>query len=667
MSLIALGVFGFLNFRRFLKLEEPCLAIAGGLTLGIFSALFVINLARRCGLGPESSLGFTALLLALVTAVAFFSVKNVPVEEGGSSLDAVKPWEKALVILFAALVWVSTNASQMGLPDQDYWLHAPLQRFMLDGQFPPRNPYFQDLLLHGHYARDLLNVVVAQIAGWDTIRAQILVTSFCQSMCVFVFYFGARYFTGSRIQAGTGILFLFLGVNAGYRAGWIDEFVSHSPAVHLHWCLITVLTCAWFQKSTPARAVWLALSLGMHSLVFTTTFATSLVALVLLGIVLRVGRARFVQLLLISTVALIIASVQGGALSHFFHRVLAGEEFQSQGIENQIQSVEIHFPKKYFLGITKQESDRSKSCIYSQFPARELFALIDHAPARYDALYLPIWSWGFLSLHWLALYLAPLSLFYLYRQKHTLGLFCWLVGLISYLTPGLFYFGAVHENDWYRWLIWTGSGFSAALALSLAGLAGSTRGARRFAVWPLFLVLFWLNTLCGLRYICFDAPRNIRLQGGFFKVAMVGQSTDEWLAGQGSFFSLDPNDLMAFQYLRAHGHKGQTVLVNFDPAQSWGIQFESTLAAYTGMFPLGHDLPQDEDAIGLPPTRMNPLSQRLLSQPSDEALASVAPDWIYLKSDETSLAESLASLSALERVFQARGADGKYRTLLERR
>ena len=64
---------------------------------------------------------------------------------------------------------------------------------------------------------------------------------------------------------------------------------------------------------------------------------------------------------------------------------------------------------------------------------------------------------------------------------------------------------------------------------------------------------------------------------------------------------------------------------------------------------------------------MNPLSQRLLSQPSDEALASVAPDWIYLKSDETSLAESLASLSALERVFQARGADGKYRTLLERR
>lgn len=660
LVLLLLSVSGALLLLKLTDIKERGFLLSGGLTLNLFLLLFLVNSFLRIGQELHVATSFALLaLLVLGLALAWWHRALAKDTLGGNR------WEYLVLALSCLVIWVSTNASQMGLQDQDFWIHAPLQRHLFDGHFPPRNPYFTELLLHGHYGRDLLIVILAKLSGWDTLFSKFMVTSFCHALAAPVLYLGFRHLTSSRLQAGLSTLFLFFGTNTAYRAGWIDEFVAHSPVAHLHWALLVVLVGVWSKRPSLGLSLCLGAYLGVSSFVFTTSFATCWLVFSIFLLAFHRRRKELLQGLVVLALSLLLAGVQGGALSHYLQRTLSSASGVPQAQHNQSQSVELHFPKSHILAFAKQQSDRSQSCAYSFFPARQFMQLVDHQGTRYNERYAPLWSWDVLRLHWLALYLSPLSLLGLATARHRSGLFCWMVGAISFVTPGIFNFGPVHEEDWLRWVLWTGTGFSAALGLCLGSWLERSQGRVRSLAWLCLPLAIWLNTLAGAAYLFSNVPENIRIQGGFWRVAFFRLNSEEWLLKHKSSLRVTETDLEAFRWLKSQEIQGQRVLVNFDPEDPWSILFESSLSAVTGAFCLGHALPLDTDPIGRPPGRMTQLASELLEEPKTEALHSLAPDWIYLKSDSPQLVQKLEALPRVESIWQGKGQDGLHRIILK--
>lgn len=656
---------------RVLGVRSLGLLLSAGLGLGIATHLTLLNAFLRIGLsldfGHALSLGLgLGLAAGLSLASSPFWMRRFPARAAALAKIRMETprWEALLLVVCAFITWFSTNASQFGLADQDFWIHTPLQRFLLDGQFPPLNPYFPELELHGHYGRDLLIVSTSWLSGWDVFRSQMMVTSFCQSLALPVVYLAVRQLSGSRLQATLATLFLYLGTNTVYRAGWLDEFVSHSPLSHLHWSLMLLGFGLWWRSQSWRTAIFLGLLVGSHGLVFTTTFGTAVVAIALTVLTLKRHRTTLLQTGLALMLAGGVAAFQGGAISNFAKDAVNLEDQKNQAQQNQSQAVVVKFPKAPLFGIAKHVSDKSHSDIYKHFPATIFFQIFDGEGLRYTERYTPIWSWEFLRLHWLAVFLAPLSLVELLRRRNGAGLFCWHFGLVSYLTPGLFDFGPVHENDWFRWVIWTGSGFAAALGIALGSWFETATGWTKKVAWVFAPLVIWLNTLTGFYYLLVNIPENVKMQGGLMRVATVDITTEEWLRAYGPYLEVQPVDVEAFRWLNAQQVAGQKVLVNFDARRPWGVQFESALSGYTGLHPLGHQLPLNSDRIGLPPARMTPLAHSVLHYPSLRALEALGPDWIYLRLQDPSFADKLLALPGVEVGFRKQGHDGLTRLVL---
>lgn len=677
MTLLGVGsfflclAFGVLCLRSF-ALTESNLLLGGGVAVGLLSQLFFLNTLLRTGIPFNASVYGSMVMLGVGSVALWFGSRT---RERLFKFE-VGLGESLIVGVGAISVWVATNASQMSLIDQDYWLHTPLQRFLLDGMFPPQNPYFLDLRLHGHYGRDLLIACYAAVSGWDTFRAQALLTSFSQALSLWVLYFTCRFHTQSWRQASLITAFLFLGSNVSYRAGWIDEFVAHASLTHLHWTVLPLFLGFWWKKPDLKSSLWFGVVSGAHALVFTTTFCTHLVVLFLLSfcaefhdgsrrrsLALVMARAKpyLKSLVWVASVGVLVAIWQGGAVSHW----LSGQPEATQATQNQSQSVEVRFPKSPFLGILKQENDGARSCIYDKRPFDRLYRVLERRGARYDSLYVPIWSWDFLRLHWMTVYLAPWTGVYLIRRRNYLGLYFWCFGLVSFLTPGLFDFGPVHEYDWLRWVFWTGFGFAAAFATMLGDWLDRAEGRSRIwkAVWV--LILTGCNTLAGLSFLVFNTPQNVRIQGGLWNVLGYRLTTPQWLQRQGEFPIGREPDLAAMDWLRMQGVSKKRILIHFDPPVPNSILFESTLAGRTGAYPIGHRLPTDLEPIGLPPSSLSPQALELLYGTSRAALRVVEPDWIYLCTSNAELVRRLEELPEVVSGYRTLGEGGLMRVVLQ--
>jgi hypothetical protein len=272
------------------------------------------------------------------------------------------------------------------------------------------------------------------------------------------------------------------------------------------------------------------------------------------------------------------------------HRGLKPE--LNKAVQNQGLRVTVQFPKSpLFSVLTSTASYHRTSVAYRT----SLFKSLYRPPQGQG--YVSIFNPNFMRTHWLPLYLAPLSLWLLRRSA--LGLSFWLFGAISYLLPGLFYFGPIFEAEYFRWEFSAAFGFAGALGLAL----GEWLDSRSLEIErdPLRVTF---NPASG-RYLLALAILAASLLAGEKQVNGMliasGKKGFEWFPSLRQWrlaeptFAMTEDTLKACDWLRARSQPGQQVMTNFLNDRPLGLWPDVVAATLAGVFPAGHAYPSETE------------------------------------------------------------------------
>ncbi len=537
-----------------------------------------------------------------------------------------------LALLSAVLgVWLYTNLMQVVTVDDDYWLHTPVQGRMLRGVIPPTNPYFPDLTLGGHFGRDLLVVSTSVLSGRDIFGAQVLLTSFCQSLGLAMLYLALRR-RGTALSATAGSCMGWLGINVAHRVGLVDFFQNNGAPTYLILALMALLLCELWERPGRKLALVCGAVLGIYATVYETHFG--LVVLSVLVMQLRcTGAARRATALALALAAL-LAVGGGSALA----RLTRPAQALDNAIANQSQTVRMSFPKRPFLALRIEVGELDPISVgYRVGLGKPLFRAFDHKPTRSDPRYVRLWSWNVIRMHWLGVWLCPLTLLLLLpRREDNAPLFFWLFGAWGYLIPGMIDFGPIHEFEWFRWEFAAGFG----LAVAAGSALGSTVRGRRSGV----LLGLALALMCQAGWQAVGA--NLRLLGNSHPAEIFGLRFDSraWLLRHGDWLRLQEADLRTLDLIARHPERGPgTLFFSLGPVRPWDILFESTAMGLVDAQALGHAFPPPGEPVGVPPFRLTAPYQEFVANPSGEKARDLGIRWLYYRGDDLEVERRLAS------------------------
>lgn len=643
--LVTFGTGCLLSFRV-LRLGGILDGIAVGLGLAVALFLLATSLLLQAGVPLSAAVLLAPVPLALLVGLSL------------SKPDAPRPcpqlprWESAALLIMVLAAWLFTNMMQVITVDDDYWLHTPVQARMLRGVIPPTNPFFPDLVLGGHFGRDLLVVSTSLLSGRMIFGAQVLVTSFCHSLGLAVLYLALRR-SGNSISAGAGTAMIWLGMNVAHRVGLVDFFQNNGPPTYLLLALLMYLFNELWRQPGRKLALLCGAVLGVYAQVYETHFG--LVVLTVLCMLTACSRQARLATLLALSVAAVLAVTGGTALS----RLTRPSQPLDEAIANQSQSVQMSFPKSPFLALRIEAGEFDPvSCGYRVGLGKPLLAAIDHVPKRSHPRYVRLWSWNVMRMHWMGVWLAPLSAWLLWRARHRAGQFLWLFGAWAFLVPGMINFGPIHEFEWYRWEFAAGYGFAGALGVALGTLVRGWRSG--LAV----VLAVALNSQAGLSHLrnfvqYLSNPQPSEVLGVTF-------GSGDWLLRHGDHLRFRQSDLRALAWIRANPKQGRGCFVSTTgPAEAWGILFESTAMALTDIQVLGHMLPPKGEPVGVPPYRITLPFLQFLDLPSPSRAEALGIDWLLLRSDDFELEKRLMQQLRLV-YFDHLAPDGKRRLLFTR-
>ena len=618
-SLIILAILAsgsWLSYRG-LGLRGAAVFAIGPAVAGLCS-LFSLTLMLQSGLQFKVAVWLAPLSVFFLALWGHFRPANA---RTGSEMSKREVLGIALAVV---LVWLFTNLMQTVTVDDDYWLHTPVQFAMSRGEFPPTNPYFPDLILGGHFSRDLLIVSVSTLTGRDIFGAQVLVTSFCHALGLAVLYLGLRGQAGIGSAVG-GCWLAWFGMNVSGRVGLIDFFQNNGALVYLTVALLGYLFAELWRRPEPRYCVLTGTLRGFSSLVYESHFGLMVLTLVsLLG---WLDRALWRPTLVSLGIAGVLALTGGGAIS----RLAMQKEPLDQAVANQSQTVQLSVPKSPFLSLRIERWEPGPVSIgYRSGLGSLLLPIIDREPQRVDDYYVRIFGWMVLRMHWLGVWLAPLSALIVWNTRNRLGQFLWLFGMWAFLVPGIVNFGAIHEYEWYRWEFAAGFGFAGAAGAALGTFATTKRSAVALS---LGLLLF---SDAGLRWTWHGLSQLSSVPLG--EVLGLRFSTRSWLLRHGKHLRIEESDLRSLAWIDANPEQGgRTLFLTTGSTDPWDILFESTAMGLTEVRAVGHRLPLDTDAIGLPPYRRLSAVDDLLKTPTVDQARALGADWIYLRSDDVQL------------------------------
>lgn len=572
--LLVASLFGSVLAWRVLR--ESCLLLVIGLgpLLGS-SALVALSNAR---VAPQHSL----LLLAVLTVLGVVVGGRPP----RPTYLPMSRFQNGCLALMGLVVLGYTLYSQVQVLDTDRYLHDAHIVAFQRGVYPPVNPFFPDLAMNGHFGRDLLMATLTS-DGTDPAYTTWWVQPWIQLATLLTLFASTRALTGSSRHGLVVTAMIFFGMNCGFRVGLFDTFDGSNGLAHPQFVLLFHLMMRILEGSR--WPVWLVsgVVLGTYQLVYMTSFAL----LLLTGFVLFCLKARSRQawlgLLVTGCLAFGLAVTEGGAFTDMAQRGLQPE--LENAIQNQGLRVTVEFPKEELLSVLVSPAGYYRTSVAYH---TSLFQGL-YVPPQADG-YVSIFSLDFMRGQWLPLYLAPLTLWLLRRSA--LGMAFWLLGAISYLLPGLFYFGPIFEYEFFRFSFSAAYGFAGALGLALADafdgrplqftrtphpslsfLPGSARYLAAVAV--------FLASLAAGQKAVNDAVIAIQ-KNGFEWFPNVRQ----WRLSEPTF-ALTEDLLDACKDLRGRTKPGQQILTNLLTDEPMGLWPSMVTATLAGGFPAGHAFP----------------------------------------------------------------------------
>lgn len=649
LGLIIPWIFGVILADRGLKIRETLVKLSVGWGLGWLMALIGANLALLAGQSLGEALAATLSVQALL---ALLLAWRLP-----AAGWLHHPWGRGAWLFLATgagLVHFTTNTILFLNPDDDFFLHAPLQGHMLQGLFPPRNPFFPELVYAGHYARDLGVVMAAYLSGATLYGVQAPVAVSLQ-LCAFVLIFATLWRATQQTPAAVlGTLFIFMGANAGFRGGWLDTVANNNALAQMIMALVFFLVLQALYGPGPRWPATLlsGISLGGLAWAYETSFAClalGLCGLALTTWLLRALRSeQLVSAAVIVGLTLILGASQGGVFRHLVVKLLGGEEVHQTKADPTLQSqnleVSIKFPKERLFEIKLDRSGEEMSMAYSLLPILRDIPKPSGTPG-----YVSVFSPFALRIHWIGLYLAPLALVMLARRRCWSGLLLWWVGFSAYFIPSVVDFG-LWEAEVFRWEYVAAWGFSGALGVALGRWWGERPGRlmslrRGAAVFhprafqaALLALLIVLNVAPSLQQI---GQRTAQLEKLWMGAVFPG--TFDWLQRQPEL-AFSAADARLALWMEPKVKAGDKILSTARDENLYNIYPEATFSGLSGGLPIGHAFPSPFEGLGTLPFRQKAAARAFWHSHRPALLANLEPDWLVLRPPAPASLESLPGL-----------------------
>lgn len=606
--LISISVFCWLWSRRLVKETHAFLALGLTFSLSLAILLELANLGWDRG---PIGLGFC---LASVVIYRKVSKEALVWPDWGRGAWA------GLGVLLLTLVGY-TSASLNVLPDDDFWIHYPLQGILERNGLPILHPFFAEIKMNGHYGRDLLIVSIAKLSRVTLLDALFWQTLLSQVLSLIAVSGLVYKFTRSPLCTVLVTYLLFLGINVGGRGGLMDTYQNNNALAYFFVVSLFHLLFLVQERGDVWRVSTASFVLGAYALIYETHFG-------LIGLMLGIGfllmRAR--SFLVVGLLALALASVQGGPITKVVREKISPSQRQwTPGEMNQHQIIKMTFPKRELFQIQLGAgSYQRRSFVFNYLPSLNgLFV------PKKGSTYNGILSWEVLKIHWLSTWLAPLTLWALLRLKaagaRRLGLCFWTFGLLSYLVPGLVHFGPIYEFEYFRWQFAAGFGFAGALGVA----AGSWLERRSWLTRSAVVMLLFASTALPTMMTFFPrtfAPVETPLD------LFWPRSEKKWvLSLQKQLGGFTYEDYLAAHELKRISGAGDRLLVNSPDDRPADIMFSSTFSGLSGVRLVGHSMPWPQEPVGTPPFHRNAPSHAFWVRPNLHLLRQMKVTWVYLR------------------------------------
>ena len=352
---------------------------------------------------------------------------------------------------------------------------------------------------------------------------------------------------------------------------------------------------------------------------------------------------QFVRVLaVIAVLALVVTGVlamglavtEGGAFTDLAHR---GTKPQlSKAVQNQGLRVSLQFPKEKLFQVPASTAEyQSLSVAYKTSLFKGLQPKIEGGGYQY------LWSPSFLAAHWLPLYLAPFTL--LLCRRSALALAYWLFGAISFIIPGLVYFGPIFEYEYYRWEFTAALGFAAALGYALGDFLEGCPIAWKKAEPPrlefgpgsgrflLAILVLFASLLAGEKLLNDEVIRTQKSDLPWFPSSQEYRLSDPT-------FRITDDDLQATAWLRSQTEPGARILTNRLDGRPGGLWPDAITAALSGAFPVGHAFPPRSQVTphGNPAFLPNTVATAFWATGNWDLLEPQKVSWIVADSDKLS-------------------------------
>lgn len=554
------------------------------------------------------------------------------------------------------LAYFFLHSQQVVSPENDYLTHFPLVGLLSQGVFPPPNPYYPEVILHGHFGRDYLIALLSRATSGDHILT-IWLFNHLLHLSAYLLAAGLGLESGKKAAVVTVPLLLFFGVSVGSRVGLVDTFDNNNLLVYTLLLAFLSILVTPVEKglSRGSKLCFLAFLLGVYAIVYETHMILMLGAIVAWPFLVAFGegetpaRERLRWTLFACGLALLIGALMGGVLQDLACRSLGWtkEAEIDRFASYESQRVQIDFPKSRFLQVYLGSEEYNRvSYVYQT-------RLLRHIPPALDeGGYTFVFSPRFLVLHWLALYLGFPAVLFLLRQRNKVGLLMWTFGFFAFLTPAVVDFGPVHELEYFRWEFAAGFGFAGALGVALAELWEQSRGK----VWIKAIVVLLTFGTCygGVRRVN-RSVITLQKAGGELRAELLSPfygSGFSWLVRRPEL-ELGEADIEATAWLRDNAQGRDRLLLSAMPRSNPELAPEATLLGLAGMRAVGHQSPPPWLPVGTYPYFHNPNWTVFWQELDPRALWALKADWIYLKDKERY--QGLEELSELEKVFERGG------------
>lgn len=613
------------------RIENGCWGLGLPLPVGLTLAIGVCKLLDLWL--PLESAWYATLTLSALTIVA----SGVLLKRRGInwSWPELSRFQLFLVGLTFALTYFYLHTRQILEPENDFLTHFPLISLLANGVFPPPNPYFPDVVMHGHFGRDYLIGLLARSIQGDSIFTVWVFNHVLHLSCFFLCV-GLGYAARSTTAAVLVPILAFGGVSVGSRVGLMDTVDNNNLFVYV--VLLTLLSLVIHCASRPPRvSAYLVLSslLGVYAIIYETHMVLMLGVLCVSPLLYSYSnpekRDNKVVLknssygLACCTLSLVFGAVLGGPIQDLALRSLGYNKEKIQRFESyESQKVSIKFPKERLFQICLgTEAYNRISYVYQAKALQKIPPRLDEGGYTY------VFHPRFLTLHWMALYLAvPCGLLLWYRRNFV-GIVCWTFGALAFLTPAVVDFGPVHELEYFRWQFASGFGFAVALGLALGGLA-----EKRGKVAHLFVALLTLLTCYGGVRLVNQTVISIQRASGVLGERVLNPfypSGYQWITELPEL-GVNADDVAVTLKVREQHADRDRLLTGLLPRSNVELLSEASLMGLIGARAVGHQSPPPWLPVGAYPYFRDANWSVFWSYFDARALPGLQADWVYLHS-----------------------------------